>query len=177
MRTILPAWLWVVLAVSTVGAVAAQKIDVDSVQVVTWNKLDSLLATYGPARDIRWHRKPNEPLTMVGSLDKGLKYAWSFDIFITITEKATIWFRVYPVIAGDYINLETCRDPQGLMRKMLRDNYRNFFWWATNDAWDVFAGFQFTLESGFPDEAFKVVIRSVPLIDESVGEMLPFIEE
>jgi hypothetical protein len=41
---------------------------------------------------------------------------------------------------------------------------------------DVFAGFTFTLESGVPEEAIKVVIRSIPLLDPSVGELKPLIE-
>jgi len=45
-----------------------------------------------------------------------------------------------------------------------------------DDASDVFAAYSFTLESGFPEEAIKEVLRSIPLVDQSVGEMVQFIE-
>ena len=175
MRAILPAGLWAVLTVSGIRAVAAQKIDVDSVQVVTRTKLEALLASYGPARDTRWRRSQHNPFAMVGYFDKDLTYASRFEIFITITNKATIWFRVYPMWS-DYINIDEARDASGLMRWVLRDSYRSFFFWGVDDDLDVFAGYEFTLEDGFPEEAIKVVIRSVPLIDGSVGEMRYFIE-
>jgi hypothetical protein len=113
---------------------------------------------------------------MVGYFDKGLNHASRFQIIITITDKATIWFRVYPLWSGDYINIDEASDPNGLMRKLLRDSYHNFFFWGVDDDSDVFAGYEFTLESGFPEEAIKVVIRSVPLIDGSVGELGSYFE-
>ena len=176
MRAILPAGLCIVLGVGAVRTAVAQKIDVDSVQQATRTKLEALLATYGPAQDARWHRSQNNPFAEVGYFDKDLTYASRFEIIITITDKATIWFRVYPLLGGDYINLDKVRDPNGLMQQLLRFSYHNFFFWGADDERDVFAGFQFTLESGFPDDAVKVVIRSAPLIDGSVGELESFIE-
>jgi len=175
-RAILPAGLWAVLTVSSLQAVAAQKIDVDSVQTVTRTKLEALLAAYGPAQETRWHRSQNNPFAMVGYFDKGLTYASQFEIIITITDKATIWFRVYPHWDGGYFNVDSASDVSGLMHKLLRDSYHNFFFWGADDALDIFAGYEFTLESGFPEEAIKVVIRSVPLIDGSVGELVSFFE-
>jgi hypothetical protein len=46
-----------------------------------------------------------------------------------------------------------------------------------NGPLDVFAGYTFTLESGFPEEAIKVVIRSIPLIDARIGELADYIDE
>ena len=45
-----------------------------------------------------------------------------------------------------------------------------------DDASHVFAAYAFTLESGLPEEAIKEVLRSIPLVDESVGEIVRFIE-
>jgi hypothetical protein len=169
-RAILPAGLWAVLTVLRVGAADAQ-INADSVQTVTRDTLEPLLATYAPAQETRWHRSPTDPFTIVGYFAKNLKYAERFEIVLTVTDKATIWFRVYPQWGGDYINLDKVRDASGLMQKLLRFSYHNFFFWGADDALDVFAGYQCTLESGFPEEAIKVVIRSVPLLDEDVGEV------
>jgi hypothetical protein len=33
-----------------------------------------------------------------------------------------------------------------------------------DDVSDMFAAYAFTLESGFPEEAIKVVLRSIPLV-------------
>jgi hypothetical protein len=44
-----------------------------------------------------------------------------------------------------------------------------------DDNLDAFAGYQFTLESGFPEESVKEVIKSIPLVDGSVGVLTPFI--
>ena len=62
------------------------------------------------------------------------------------------------------------------MQRLPQFSYHNFFFWGADDTRDIFAGYQFPLESGFPEAALEVVIRSVPLIDESVGEMGAFIE-
>ena len=173
MRAIPPVGLWLVLTLAGFRALAAQT-DADSVQVATRDKLQALFATYGPARDIRWYRS-NDPFVFAGFLDKGLAHTPRFEVYVAVTQRKTIWIRVYPQF-GDHINLDNVRDPNGLMQKLLRLSYRDFFFWGANDALDVFAGFQFTLESGFPEEAIKVVMRSIPLIDQSVGELVPFIE-
>jgi len=77
---------------------------------------------------------------------------------------------------SDRINMENVRDPNGLARQILRFTAHNFLHWGVDDVSDVFAAYTFTLESGFPEEAIKVVLRSIPLVDESVGEIVQFIE-
>ncbi len=172
-RAILPAGVWLVLMLNGFRMAAGQTA-ADSVQVTTRDKLRALFATYGPARDIRWYRS-NDPFVFAGFLDKGLTHTPRFEVYVSVTERKTIWIRVYPQF-GEHINLDEVSDRTGLMRKLLRLSYRNFFWWGANDDLDVFAGFEFTLESGFPEEAIKVVIRSIPLIDQSVGEIVAFVE-
>ena len=174
MRPILATGLWLVLTMSGFRAAAAQSVG-DSVQVATRDKLRTLFATYGPAKEFRWYRT-DDPFVMQGFLDKGLIHTPRFEVYVTVTTRKTIWFRVYPQFSGDYINLDQVTEPQVVMQKLLRDSYRNFFFWGADDNLDVFAGFEFTLESGFPEEAVKVVIRSIPLIDQSVAELVPFIE-
>jgi hypothetical protein len=41
---------------------------------------------------------------------------------------------------------------------------------------DVFAGYTFTLESGFPEEAVTIVLRSIKNSDKFVGDMRPNID-
>ena len=47
---------------------------------------------------------------------------------------------------------------------------------GADDTGDVLAHFEFTLESGFPNEAIKVVLRSIKLQDQYVGQMRPDID-
>jgi len=174
-RAVLCAALGIVLTLGGVPRLAAQS-DGDSTQVATRDKLRTLFATYPPAKEFRWYRT-GDPFVIEGFLDKGLIHTPRFEIFVTVTTHKTIWFRVYPMFGGDYINLDSLTDAKAAMQKLLRQNYSNFFFWGADNDLDVYAGFEFTLESGFPEEAIKVVIRSIPLIDQSVGEIIPFMEE
>jgi hypothetical protein len=62
------------------------------------------------------------------------------------------------------------------MRQLLLFTNRNFLFWGADDTYDVFAGYTFTLESGFPTEALKVVIRSIVNLDGFVGDLKPLID-
>jgi len=161
------------LAVSGLQPLAAQSA-ADSVQAATLEKLKVVIATYGPAREIRWYRASN-PFDLDGVYDKSLHWSSRLEIAFTVTHQSTIWLRVYPQYYGHHINLNRVHDPNGLMQQMLRFSYHNFFFWGLDDNQDAFAGYQFTLESGFPEAAVQEVIKSIPLIDESVGDLTPFI--
>jgi hypothetical protein len=62
------------------------------------------------------------------------------------------------------------------MRKLLQYNDNNFLFFGADDTNDVFAGYTFTLESGFPNEAITIVLRSLRNQDKYVGEMRPLID-
>jgi len=161
------------LTATCLRSVSAQS-PADSVQAATLDRLKAVIAQYEPARDIRWIRASG-PFDLEGYFDKGLHWASRFEIYITVTHQGTIWLRVYPQYYGHHINLNRVHDPSGLMQKMLQMSYHNFFFWGLDDNVDAFAGYEFTLESGFPEEAVKEVIKSIPLIDESVGDLTPYI--
>ena len=174
MRAILPLGLWAVLTASAFGVASAQRVS-DEVRAETRNRLDSLLHTYGPTLKMRFYRDSDDPFQFGGVFDKDLRYAWRFELVINVTPQNTIGIRVYPMFS-DRINIENVRDPNGLELQILRFSAHNFLHWGVDDASDVFAAYSFTLESGFPEEAIKVVLRSIPLVDESVGEIVQFIE-
>ena len=161
------------LAVSGLQPLAAQSAN-DSVQAATLEQMKAVIATYEPAKTIRWYRA-NDAFDLDGFYDKGLRWASRLEIYITVTRQSTIWVRVYPQYYGHHINLNRVHDPNGLMQQMLRFSYHNFFFWGLDDKREAFAGYQFTLESGFPEASVKEVIKSIPLIDESVGDLTPFI--
>jgi hypothetical protein len=62
------------------------------------------------------------------------------------------------------------------MRKLLQLSDEAFLFWGMDASSDVFAGYTFTLESGFPEEAVTVVLRSIRNSDKFVGDMRPSID-
>ncbi|HEV3216105.1 MAG TPA: hypothetical protein VGZ27_10305 [Vicinamibacterales bacterium] len=52
----------------------------------------------------------------------------------------------------------------------------DFYPWAADDSGDVLARFQFTLESGFPAESIRIVLKSIKSLDQYVGQMRPDID-
>jgi hypothetical protein len=167
--------LWAILTVSGVGAVAAQT-NADSLQAITREKLEALLSTYPPAQAMRFHRSTTEPFNLVGNVTSGLTYASSFEVVITVTPKQTIAFRAYPHYEGSYINIRRVRNPSGFMQHMLEHAYHDFFFLGADGALDVFAGYNIALESGFPEAAIRVVISSIALQDQTIGELRDWIE-
>ena len=62
------------------------------------------------------------------------------------------------------------------MRQLLRLSDTNFLYWGADQTGDIFAGYTFTLESGFPEEAIRVILWSIKPLDEYVGQMRPNID-
>ncbi len=175
MRAIVAAGLWAVLTVSAIGAARAQSVPVD-VRVDARNRLDSLLHAYGKTLGMRFFRNRDDPFEIDGFYDKDLRYSSRFELEVNITPQNTIGIRAYPQFYGDRINMDRVRDPNRLALELLHLSAHNFLHWGVDDASDVFAAYSFTLESGFPEDAVKEVLRSIPLVDGSVGEIVQFIE-
>jgi hypothetical protein len=167
--------LWAILAVCAVGRLGAQT-DTDAVRDSTRRQLETLLSTYGPAREMRFQRSADQPFDIVGVFDKPMLYVSRLEIIVTVTGERTIGFRVYPRLHGAHINLDRVRRRTLFMERLLRDADQSFLHWAIDQNRDLFAGFTFTLESGFPEDAIEMVIRSIPLLDRPVGELIPLIQ-
>jgi hypothetical protein len=149
-----------------------EKADRDS----TSKQLSTLLGEAGPGINVEFKQSQKQPYNYVGSLKTGLVNAQSFEIVISVTSKDTIGFRVYPHYKGAYINTERVADPLSLTRLLLRLSDRAFLFWGADESGDIFTGYTFTLESGFPEEAIKIVLRSIVNSDKFVGEMRPFLD-
>ena len=104
-------------------------------------------------------------------MTQGLTNAESFEILVIITPKETMGVQVYPHVNGGYINVDKASDSEGLKSKLLNYNDSHFLYWGMDDEHDIFAMFNFTLESGFPLESFEIVLRSIENLDEYVGEL------
>jgi hypothetical protein len=59
---------------------------------------------------------------------------------------------------------------------LLRLSDRAFLFWGADEAGDIFTGYTFTLESGFPEESIRIVLSSIVNSDKFVGEMRPFVD-
>ncbi len=158
-------------------AAAAQTKETPAERDATREELRALLASVGPRDDvgITFRQSTQNPYNFVGSAS-GLTNSDSLEVVVSVTEYKTVSFRVYPHYHGGYINLNRAKDRAGLMRKLLQYNDTNFLFFGADDTNDVFAGYTFTLESGFPNEAVTIVLRSLRNQDKYVGEMRPLID-
>lgn len=150
----------------------------EAARIATREQLRKLLDTAGPKKGVgvSFRQSTKQPFNFVGVLKDGLTNAESLEVVISVTDDATIGFRIYPHFKGGYINADKAKNASGLMRQLLNLNDRSFLFWGLDKTGDVFAGYTFTLESGFPAESVEIVLRSIPLLDKFVGEMRPFID-
>ncbi len=159
------------MASAVMVASAYDQQDDEAARIQTREKLAQLLEKVGPTINVAFSQSQKQPFNYVGTLKTGLVNAESFEIVISVTPKDTIGFRIYPHYKNGYINVDKVNNPRGLMRLLLRLSDRAFFYWGADEAGDVFTGYTFTLESGFPDEAIRIVLRSIMNSDKFVGEM------
>ena len=142
----------------------------------TRDRLNALLNRVGPDLSIAFQQSPKSTYVFTGVLKEGLKNADFLEIVINVTPKDTIGFQIFPHYKGAYINIDKARNTTQLLRKIAQLNNTTFLFWGADDTGDVFTGYTFTLESGFPDEAIKIVISSIKNSDQFVGEMRPSID-
>ncbi len=164
------------LITTCMSAAAYGQQDDEAVRNRTRERLAQLLEKSGPGVNITFSQSQKQPYNYVGMLRTGLVNADSFEIVISVTLKETIGFRIYPHYNKGYINVDRARDRAALMRLLLRLSDRAFLFWGADEAGDIFTGYTFTLESGFPEEAINIVLKSIVNSDKFVGEMRPFID-
>jgi hypothetical protein len=137
----------------------------------TRERLSALLQRVGPDLDVAFKPSTKSPFVFTGMMRDGLKNADSFEIVISVTTKDTIGFRIFPHYKGAYINIDKAKNSAQLLRKIAQLNDSTFLFWGADDTGDVFTGYTFTLESGFPDKAIEIVLSSIKNSDQFVGEM------
>ena len=142
----------------------------------TRERLRTLLAN--PPKDVPviFRQSQKNPYNFVGSMTSGLKNTQMLEIVISVTQSETVGFRIYPHYNGGYINLDKARNGTALMRQLLHLSDQNFLFWGADDSGDVFCGYTITLESGFPDDAIRIVLRSIANSDGFVGKLRPNID-
>ena len=150
--------------------------DKEANRVRTREMLAQLLEKAGPDLKVSFSQSEKQPFNYVGSLKTGLVNADSFEIVISVTANETVGFRIYPHYKNGYINVDKAKNSAALMKLLLRLSDRAFLFWGADEAGDIFTGYTFTLESGFPEEAIGIVLRSIVNSDKFIGEMRPFID-
>jgi hypothetical protein len=155
---------------------AAQQANPEQARIATREKLRILLEGHGPGIGVAFRQSDKQPFNFIGILTQGLANAESLEIVIGVTSHETIGFRIYPHYKGGYINLGRAKDSAALMRQLLLLSDRAFLFWGADSEGDAFAGYTFTLESGFPDAGIRVVLNSIKNLDQFVGEMRPAID-
>ena len=150
--------------------------DPDPAREKTRERLSALLTRVGPEIGISFKPSSKSPYVFTGVLRDGLKNADSLEIVISVTTKETIGFRIFPHYKGGYINIDKAKNTGQLTRKLAQLNDSTFLFWGADDTGDIFTGYTFTLESGFPDKAIEIVLSSIKNSDQFVGEMRPAID-
>lgn len=148
----------------------------DAARDKTRERLNALLQRVGPDMSVSFKPTSKSQFVFTGVLKDGLKNVDQFEIVISVTTKDTIGFRIFPHYKGAYINIDKARNPTQLLRKIAQLNDSTFLFWGADDSGDVFTGYTFTLESGFPDKAIEIVLSSIKNSDQFVGEMRPSID-
>jgi hypothetical protein len=144
-------------------------------RIRTRKQLGQLLEKVGPSLNITFRQSEKPPFNFVGLLKEGLTQADSFEVVIDVTQNQTIGFRIFPRYKSGYINIDSVKNGPGLMRLLLRLSDSAFLFWGVDPSGDIFTGYTFTLESGFPEESIKIVLRSIVNSDKFIGEMKPMI--
>ena len=134
-------------------------------------KLRALFETAGPKINVSFRQSDKQPYNFVGVMKTGLKNADSLEIVISVSAEETIHFRIFPHYSGAYLNIDKVKSTEGLMRQMVRFSDQNFLFWGADGSGDIFAGYNFTLESGFPEASIRVVLNSIAKLDAFVGQM------
>jgi hypothetical protein len=168
------------LAVLSCAAVVSAQTDAqkEAARVATRERLRAVLTAAGPKKNIEitFRQSEKQPFNFIGVRRDGLTNAESFEVVVGVSNDDTIGFRIYPHYKGSYVNVDKARNGAGLMRKLLNLSDHNFLFWGADDTGDIFAGYTFTLESGFPDKAIEIVLYSIGPLDQYIGQMRPFID-
>lgn len=175
MRTKLALVVLLLAALLVPLGAAAQTAGSEESRIATREKLRAVLNDMGPKIGVTFRQSDRQPFNFSAAMT-GLANSESLEIVAGVTANETLVFLTYPHYAGGYINVDKVRDTPGLMRQMLKFNHSSFFFWGMDDAGDFFAGYVITLESGFPDEAVRVVLNSIKNVDRMVGQMRPAID-
>ena len=165
------------LAMTFAAAPAQGQQNESAARIRTREQLGQLLDKVGPSLHITFRQSEKHPFDFVGLLKEGLTQAESFEVLIgrdaELRQLGSAFFRVTKAATS---MLTTSRTVPGLMRQLLRLSDSAFLFWGVDPSGDIFTGYTVTLESGFPEESIKIVLKSIVNSDKFIGEMKPMID-
>src|SRR5688572_29149 len=164
------------LILAAAPAAFSQESDKGALREKTRERLNALLQRLGPEMNVSFKPTSKSQFVFSGVLREGLKNADQFEIVISVSTADTIGFRIFPHYKGAYINIDKAKNSAQLMRKLVQLNDTTFLFWGADESGDVFTGYTFTLESGFPDKAIEIVLSSIKNSDQFVGELRPAVD-
>ena len=170
---VLPLAILIAILAATPAAFSQDK---EAVREKTRERLNALLQRVGPDLGVTFKPTTKSQFVFTGVLREGLKHADQFEIVISVSTSETIGFRIFPHYKNAYINIDKARNGAQLLRKLVQLNDTTFLFWGADESGDVFTGYTFTLESGFPDKAIEIVLSSIKNSDQFVGELRPSID-
>ena len=154
----------------------SQEPDKTALREKTRERLNALLQRLGPEMNVSFKPSSKSQFVFTGVLRDGLKNVEQFEIVISVSTADTIGFRIFPHYKGAYINIDKAKNSAQLLRKLVQLNDTTFLFWGADESGDVFTGYTFTLESGFPDKAIEIVLSSIKNSDQFVGELRPSVD-
>lgn len=157
-------------------SVYSQQTASDATRAKTRERLSQLLDRLKADTKVTFRQSEKQPFNFIGIMKEGLTNSDSLEIVISVTPKDTIGFRIYPHYKGGYINVDKVKNAAAMMKQLLQLNDRTFLFWGADESGDVFVGYTFTLESGFPDEAIRIVLASIANSDKFIGDLKPNID-
>ena len=165
------------VTLSSIPVPAAAQSASETQREATRERLRTFLASAGPRKDVNidFRQSDKNPWNFVG-VARGLTNSDLLEVVVQVSDNNTLAVVVYPHYLGHYINVGRAPDPLGLARKLLNLNDHNFFYWGADDTGDVFACYNFTLESGFPDQSLLVAMTSIRAQDQFITQMKPYID-
>lgn len=165
-----------VTVLAAAPAAFSQEPDKTALREKTRERLNALLQRLGPDMNVSFKPSSKSQFVFTGVLRDGLKNAEQFEIVISVSPSDTIGFRIFPHYKGAYVNIDKAKNSAQLLRKLVQLNDTTFLFWGADESGDVFTGYTFTLESGFPDKAIEIVLSSIKNSDQFVGELRPAID-
>lgn len=154
-------------AVLLSGTAGAQLPD----QETAIRELTAALNEVGAEVSVDFQRNQQNPNMFAGTMQNDVVFTDRLEIYAEVMQHGVIEFRVYPIVNGGYLGIDSVADPAGLARSLLVMSNQNFFYSALDPDQDVYFGFAFTLESGVPHEAVKTVVRSIFNLDGIVQNL------
>ena len=173
---VLVAWLSILTATGLIWAPRSASAQTAQQRDAIRERVRAALAVSGPKIGVQFQQSTKEPYNFIGSKKTNLKNDESLEIIVSVSKSNTVAFRIYPHYKGGYINLDHVQDRANFARQLLYLSDQNFLFWGVDGSNDTFCGFTFTLESGFPDAAFDIVVRSIPNTDRFVGQLRRYID-